>query len=87
MAAQTGNIIDVGDWLSSGQQQQQQQRCGLFVAGDNAKALPLRSRAVSATVYAEHGFCEVTEQLAYVCNEDCTVRFVFPLPPRSAVYK
>lgn len=28
----------------------------------------------------------MTEELSYVADQDCTARFVFPLPPRSAVH-
>ncbi len=65
--------------------------CRLEKIGGGASAassIPLRSRSVQGTIFAEHSFCEVTEELCYVADaEDCSVRFVFPLPPRSAVFR
>eukprot|EP00955_Chlamydomonas_euryale_P108013 365811-Chlamydomonas_euryale.AAC.35 len=89
--------IDLPDgWLSDGAASTEP--CGLFVTdggslsdapgdGSSVKAIALRSRHVHASVFAEHGFAEVTERLEYLCDQDCTARFVFPLPPRSAVYR
>lgn len=81
-------MIDVGDWVSVELEgPSEAEPCGLFFVCDGQESLPLRTRSVEAKVYAEYGFCEVQEELAYVADQDCTVRFVFPLPPRSAVYK
>ena len=79
--------IEIGNWLDDDTKAPTAtEPCGLFVT-NSSTAVPLRYRAVTASVYAEHSFCEVTEALSYVSDEDCTARFVFPLPPRSAVFK
>lgn len=80
------DMIDIGSWLDAdANTAPSTEQCGLFTKSDTP--VPLRSRHVDATVYAEHGFCEVTETLAYIADEDVTAKFVFPLPPRSAIYR
>ena len=80
-------MIEIGNWLADTNDSPTNEPCGLFVANDAKTPVPLRSRVVKASIFAEHGFCEITEELNYVSTEDCTVRFIFPLPPRSAVFK
>jgi len=63
--------------------------CGLFsTAEDETKLpIPLKSRQVKADVFAEHCFTEITETHSYVADEDSTCTFIFPLPPRSAIFR
>ena len=66
--------------------------CGLFSTnerpGESSPApIPLKKRHVAAHVFAEHCFCEITESHSYIADENTTARFIFPLPPRSAVFK
>lgn len=76
--------LDIGDWLS-GTKAIKDSPCGLFTAGGSS--VPLRLRHVSSIVYADAGFAETTETFSYVCDEDYTAIFKFPLPPKAAVYK
>lgn len=59
---------------------------GLFVTGSE-KAVPLRIRSVNSKVHCDTGFADTTETFAFISDEDVSVVFKFPLPPRSAVYK
>lgn len=81
--------LDLGSWLdeANGTAPSSADKCGIFSTGETPAPVPLRSRSVHATVYAEHGFSEVQETLTYLADEDVTARFIFPLPPRSAVYR
>lgn len=81
--------IDVGSWLDDDNAvaPTASDPCGLFSTDKKKSPVPLRSRSIDATVYAEHGFCEVQETLTYLADEDVTARFIFPLPPRAAVYR
>lgn len=79
----SGSGIEVGDWLS--EKGPNGQPVGLFV--DDGKAVPLKRRDILSTVYAEIGFCDTVETMAFISDMDCSVSFKFPLPPKSAVYK
>ncbi|KAG1658856.1 hypothetical protein FOA52_008813 [Chlamydomonas sp. UWO 241] len=86
------SCIDVGEYWTRDDAgaSARDQVCGLFYQSsteEKQRAIALRSRSIQATVFAEHGFAEVTESLTYLCDEDCTAKFVFPLPPKSAVYR
>jgi hypothetical protein len=63
--------------------------CGLFSLGADAKKVPvpLNSRTIKADVFAEHSFTEIFENHAYIADEDISAQFIFPLPPRSAVFR
>ena len=78
-------MLDIGNWFSD--DSAGHIHSGLFYDRDFAIPVPLKSRTVYAEIFAEHSFTEVTEELAYVSDADCTARFVFPLPPRSAIFR
>lgn len=83
----TATSIPVGDWLSTGVPKPTDP-CGLFISGDDAKAVPLKRRDVTGDVYVDGCFADVAETFSYVAgDQDCTATFKFPLPPRAAVYR
>ncbi len=90
----------VGEWLSKPGQDGKAEPVGLFIEAPidggsdvaavepGRRAVPLKERRVSATVYASGSFADTRETLTYCSDDtDCTAIFRFPLPPRSAVYK
>ena len=76
-------MLDIENWLSD--DSAGYIHSGLFY--DKENPVPLKSRTVYAEIFAEHSFAEVTEEFAYIPDTDCTARFVFPLPPRSAIFR
>jgi hypothetical protein len=79
-------MIDIGNWLSNNEScNAPHEPCGLFI--DDKSTVPMKSRTVMAEIFAEHCCAEITEELAYVSDVDCTARFVFPLPSCSAIFR
>mmetsp|Transcript_20822 Transcript_20822/g.45542 ORF Transcript_20822/g.45542 Transcript_20822/m.45542 type:complete len:577 (+) Transcript_20822:96-1826(+) len=78
-------MIELGNWFDDTVAPTAKDQCGLFMSSN--EPVPLKRREVSATVHAADGFCDVQESLFYIADKDSTVRFVFPLPPRAAVYR
>lgn len=54
---------------------------------DGNAPVPLKHREVRSEVYCDVGVAETLETLSYVADKDCSVRFKFPLPPRSSVFR
>lgn len=74
-------------WLSNTITNSQGQ-CGLFPIEAKANAVPLKSRHVKATLSCDIELADTTELLSYLAGDgDCNVKFMFPLPPRAAVYR
>eukprot|EP00197_Chlamydomonas_leiostraca_P001252 CAMPEP_0202885282 /NCGR_PEP_ID=MMETSP1391-20130828/41582_1 /ASSEMBLY_ACC=CAM_ASM_000867 /TAXON_ID=1034604 /ORGANISM="Chlamydomonas leiostraca, Strain SAG 11-49" /LENGTH=1167 /DNA_ID=CAMNT_0049568525 /DNA_START=90 /DNA_END=3594 /DNA_ORIENTATION=- len=72
--------------LPNGQVQSMQEVAGLFIKGDG-KPVPLRSRAVKSTIHCDTAFAATTETFTFLSDEDVSVVFKFPLPPRAAVHR
>jgi hypothetical protein len=85
LTTDTREMIDIGAWFDDSTVQSTDS-CAL-VTISKQHSIPLKSRVVNAVIYAEQSICEVTEELSYLSDEDCTAKFIFPLPSRSAVYK
>ena len=84
----TSSFIDI-PFLESNGTNTGSEPCGLFCLGADAKQIPvpLKTRSIKALVFAEHAFTEITETHTYIADEDVTCQFIFPLPPRSAVFR
>jgi hypothetical protein len=59
----------IADLLPNGGPTKADQAPGLFVPGSGG-SVPLQSRTVKAKVFADEGFCETTEEFAFVSDKD-----------------